>query len=454
MCDYKKISKKYNEEIVANLKKWININSVYDEKTANEKMPFGKGVHDALNFIASLAEQKGFNVDRCDGYCVEISYGTGDIIGIYAHADVVPVSGDWKHEPFSGEIEDGKMYGRGTSDDKGPALAAFYALCVLKDNGLINGYQVRLVVGGNEESGSKCLEYYFNVLKKTYPKYGFTPDGDFPLIYGEKGIANYKVTKNVSFKNVKEIKGGVVANSVIDKAYAVITSDFRIEESAKLYFKTINCGYSLKQLSDSEYRLDVNGKAAHGSLPHEGINACLVLMRFLANYFDDKTIDEVPYCYLDADGTNLNLYYETKLLHSTTYNVGLLSYIDNKLEYVVNFRYPENVSVSQVIKNLNAMNIGNHELLSESAPLLIDPNSSMVQTLLKVYQEETEDYDSEIMTIGGGTYAKESKNTLAFGSHFPNRDDRIHNSNETITLTDLTSSIAIYAHAINSLGKL
>lgn len=454
MLNYKKICKPYQREIIASLKKWININSIFDESTVSKEMPFGQGVHDALEYIALLGEEKGFKVDRCDGYCTEISYGEGDIIGIFAHCDVVPVSGEWKYPPFSGEIDDNKMYGRGTSDDKGPAIAAFYALCALKDNNLLSSYQVKLVIGGNEESGSKCLDYYFNILKKSYPKYGFTPDGEFPLIYGEKGIANYQVEQDVQFANIKQIHAGVVANSVIDKAEAIIEAPYNIVSFAKTYFAATLCNYELSDLNDGTFKLTIYGKAAHGSLPKNGVNAALCLLRFLSIYYQDEEEDIVPYFYFDCDGHALKSFYKSKLLHETTYNVGLLNYENHKLSYVVNFRYPENVNVDEVLSRLNSLNIGRHTLLSKSDPLLINPKSKMVKTLLKVYQDETGDLNTKIMTIGGGTYAKECKNTLAFGSHFPGREDRIHNNNETITLDDLLSSISIYAHAINELGRL
>ena len=189
--NFKKLLKKYEKESISSLQEWIKINSIYDENTVSVDKPFGEGVASALEYIARLGEENGFNVDRCSSYCTEISYGEGDLIAVYAHADVVPVSGDWDEDPFSGKIKNGIMYGRGTSDDKGPAMAAFYALKALKENDLIKGYKVSLVVGGNEERGSACLEHYFHKLHKPYPKYGFTPDGDFPLIYGEKGICNY-----------------------------------------------------------------------------------------------------------------------------------------------------------------------------------------------------------------------------------------------------------------------
>ena len=453
--DYKKICKKYEKDVVENLRKWIRIPSVYDETTVSKDKPFGEDVHNALDFIAKLAQEKGFNVDRCDGYCTEISFGEGKQIGIYAHADVVPVSGSWDHEPFSGDVENGLMYGRGTSDDKGPAMAAFYALCALKDNNLIDGYQVKLVIGGNEERGSTCLEYYFNELKKDYPTYGFTPDGEFPLIYGEKGISNYKVECDVKYPPyIKEIHGGVVANSVIDEAYAILNTNRKLQEMASIYFKATGCSYEIENISDNMYKLIVHGVAAHGSTPNVGINAALVLLRFLSIYYSDVSLDVLPHYYFDGNGKNLGTYYESELLHETTYNLGLIDYKDGKLSYVINFRYPENVDENKVINKLNRLGIGKHTLLSTSEPLLMDPSSEMVKALMEVYQEETGDYESKAMTIGGGTYAKESKNTLAFGSHFPGRDDRIHNSNETIHISDLIDSMSIYAHAIDRLGRL
>ena len=116
-------------EAINNLAKWIQINSIDDSMHSEENKPFGEGVYQALTFIAELAKKEGFEVDKCDGYCTEIKLGNGPkLISLYAHNDVVPVSGDWKYPPFSATIEDGVMYGRGTSDDKCPAMAAFYAL--------------------------------------------------------------------------------------------------------------------------------------------------------------------------------------------------------------------------------------------------------------------------------------------------------------------------------------
>ena len=224
--NYKNLIKPYLTQMDIALKKFVSINSVYDESTKTKEMPFGKGVDEALKFIGNLGEQYDFKVDYCDGYCTELTIGDGDrLIGIYGHADVVPISGDWNNPPFDCVLKDGNYYGRGTSDDKGPVIAAFYALKALKDNGLLEGYKVRFVVGGDEERGSSCLEHYFNDLHKPYPDYGFTPDSDFPLIYGEKGIINFYPEIAVDIPEIKYIKGGVATNAVCDRVDVKFNGD-------------------------------------------------------------------------------------------------------------------------------------------------------------------------------------------------------------------------------------
>lgn len=447
--DYKKITQINQEKAVVSLAEWVHIDSVHDEKTIAPGKPFGEGVYQALQNIGHLAEKEGFKVDYCDGYATEISYGEGPIIGIYSHADVVPVSGQWHFPPFSGTIADGKMFGRGTSDDKGPGMAAFYAIKALKDNHLIQGFQIRHVVGGNEEKGSRCLDYYFHKLHRPYPKYGFTPDAEFPLIYGEKGITNYLTSGPIDLHPVLSIEAGVVVNSVIDIAKAKITKDLSIEKAL------LSNGHKFEVSHDEKYTyVTVRGQAAHGSVPEKGVNAGLQLLAVLGEHYHLTALNQLAALYADSSGKSLQEFYETDLLHATTYNVGLINYDGRELSLVVNFRYPETVDPLVVIPRIADKSPLSTKILSTSPSLLVDPKSAMIQTLLKVYQTETGDLKTQMMAIGGGTYAKEAKNTVAFGSNFPGKDDHIHEANEKIDLEDFYKSMPIYAHAIHALGKM
>ena len=211
--------------------------------------------------MKDLATKDGFKVDMCEGRCIEISFGEGNrTIGVFAHLDEVPISGEWTYPPFSGEIHNDKMYGRGTSDDKGPAIAAYYALKLLKDHNLINGYKVKLVLGGDEERGSSCLKYYFDVLKKPQVDYGFTPDGDFPLIFGEKGIRDFTYKGKLDLGPVTEIVAGVAPNAVIDDAIVTLNdgSKFLTYLKAKKNLK-----YKVLDENPKHTKVEFIGLSAH-----------------------------------------------------------------------------------------------------------------------------------------------------------------------------------------------
>jgi succinyl-diaminopimelate desuccinylase len=443
--------KGYQKEAIQKLQEWIKIPSIHQEQTITKGKPYGEPVYQALQFIGKLAEKDGFQVDYCDGHVTEITYGKGPQIAVYAHADVVPVAEGWKHPAFGGVIEQDKMYGRGTSDDKGPALASYYALKMLKDKNLIQGFQVKLVIGGNEEKGSGCLKYYFHQLKKPYAVAGFTPDGNFPLIYGEKGISNFEIYGHLHLKGIHSIKAGIVANSVIDKAVAIVDSLFSLERALKQF------GFPYDyQVNGAKTTITFHGKAAHGSLPHLGKNAGTALLSFLAKAFPQEPLTTVAKQYEDFTGKNLGIDATAPLLHDTTNNIGLIQYDGHHFSLIANYRYPESVNYSLIEKKMVKQTPSplQFRTLSTSPMLVFDPNTPMIQTLLKAYQLESGDQITPMITIGGGTYAKEAKNTVAFGSKFPKKEDFIHENDEKIDIEDYTNSMAIYARAIMDLGHL
>jgi len=446
--DFKQLCKKYEKEALSTLIEDLKINSVYDESTINSEMPYGKGVASCFKFLGELAIKDGFNVDYCDGHCLEISYGEGkQLVCIFAHQDVVPVNGDWKFDPFSGTVYENRVYSRGASDDKGPGISAYYALKALKDNGLINGYRVKLVFGGDEERGSSCLDYYFNFLKKEEPTYGFTPDADFPLIYGEKGIINYKYSSKIKFKNVLSIDAGVVNNAVIDKAKCVVKNPEILENYLK---NNKNIIYKKEEGNTFVFI----GEPAHGSTPEEGINAGIIMLIVLGEVYNEPFLQLLGNEYLDPFGMNMHVEYSSEDMGKTTYNVGIIKYDGDIFEMTVNFRYPENVDPDSIIDKIQECSPFPIYILSKTNPLYYDPrNTDFIKELMKVYKEETNS-DEKPLAIGGGTYAKEAKNTVAFGSHFKGKVDNIHAENEKIDLEDFYSSMPIYAHAIYALGKL
>lgn len=434
------------DNMLEELMRFVSINSVYDEKTVSKENPFGFGVADALEYVAKLGEKHGFNVDRCDGYCTELTIGSGEkTIGIFAHADVVPATGVWKEPPFSPFVYDGKIYGRGTSDDKGPFIAAFYAVLALKNFDLIKNYKIRLVVGGDEERGSRCLDYYFNNLKKPDPTYGFTPDADFPLIYGEKGIVDFFPELNIEIPHVKSFKGGAATNAVCDKVEIELDDPTMLEEY-------LNKNVIAHKTEGNIVR--IFGKSAHGSTPEVGVNAAIKTLEILGKVYGVEKLVKLSSDLSDTRGKAFGCYAQTKLMGETTFCIGMISYEKGVLKFSVNFRYPETVKCEEYKEKFDA-HFGTKSTLGHESPyLLFDPKSKLVKTLMKAYRKESFDLLHDPMTIGGGTYAKHCKNTVAFGALFPGREYVMHQPNEYMPVSDILKSACIYARAIYLLGKL
>ena len=195
------------ENMKADLKELVSYNSVYSE----DEKPFGSQNRKVLDAALKMMEEKGLRTENLDYYAGYGETGEGDeLIGILAHLDVVPCGEGWDTDPFEMVEKDGKVYGRGVSDDKGGAVASMYALKYLIDEKYPFRKRVRLILGCNEETGSACIAHY--VEKKGQIDYGFTPDGNFPGIYAEKGMYEAAVVANNS--RIIDISCGEASNVV------------------------------------------------------------------------------------------------------------------------------------------------------------------------------------------------------------------------------------------------
>lgn len=455
--NFKKLSTQYEELGLKALRALIGKESVYDPKTISEGAPYGKGVKSALDFIAKLGKDYGFNVDTCGGYATEISFGEeGPLIGIYAHADVVPVSGKWDHKPFAadivGEGKDAKIIGRGSSDDKGPLIASLMALKLLKDNGLIKGFRVRLVAGGDEERGSSCLEHYFHVLKKPDSDYGFTPDAEFPLIYAEKGIQRADASAKLDLKPIIAMDGGVVVNAVCDRLVVTLPAD----KSLKDKLTVMNVAFDISDCG-SIYIVTFTGKSAHGSTPELGVNAALIAFKALGEIYKIEPLLKLAKAMEEPHGKSFGGYSYSDgfgKAGDSTYNYGIVKYNDGLLTITIDHRFGEKGNVEQDFAAFSKATDMEIKLLGASKMLYFDQKDPLVATLMKSYKHMTHRLFDKPLAIGGGTYAKEAKNCVAYGGTFLGHDGSIHSPNEYFYVEDFNKQIAIYADAIYSLGQL
>lgn len=450
--DYQKLVAPYKEEAFNTLKELVAIPSVLDETTQSETRPFGKGVDEALSYVAKLGKKLGFNVDRCDNYITELTYGEGEkTLDIYAHCDVVPVKKEnWHSDPFTLVLEEGNIrYGRGTSDDKGPGLSCLFAVKALRDNHRLGGYKLRFLFGGNEENDSLGLKHYFHTLNKGYPTLGISPDADYPLIYAEKSIYAYEADYETELKEVEDFELGAALNIVLASASATLKGHLKeAEELVKKYQEE----YPTVKVSLEGNVVSFLGHPYHGSRPWNGVNAGLHLLNFLGILFNKPELSAIFKDYEDGKGTHFGGNFTNEHFTESSYNVGRINLKGNKLSIFVNVRYPSDRKIEAVRDNLKKHDKASYTLLGGSDGFVADPKSDFVRILLKSYQDETGDRKARPEAIGGGTYARESKNSVAFGSQFPGRDYRRHGDDEFFPLSDFYDSRQIYAHAIDKLS--
>ncbi len=444
MIDFKELVNKYKDESLKTLIDVLSIDTVLDEYKEDANAPFGEGNLECLNYMLNKAKEDNFETLNVDNYACHIDLGTkGDLIGVLGHLDVVPTVGDWKYDPFTPTIEGDKLIARGTLDDKGPVVACYYALKILKDLNIEMNHKIRLILGSDEESGSRCMKRYFSKVEK--PDYGFSPDADFPVIYGEKGIMGLYLEGNLELNNIKSIKAGTRLNIVCDEVICE--------------FNELDSNLFNKFLKDNNYKGEVEGNtvkvfgsSAHAMTPHLGVNAIYLLMEFINEYYPNELSNYFINTF-DTTGNKLNINHSDEQMGELTINLGILTYENNKINIGYNLRVPKDELVDGIVSAFKNNVLKLETKHSYSKAHYVDPNSDFVQKLMAIYQECTGDTESKPFTIGGGTYAREIPNAVAFGPHFKGREDVVHQPNEYIYLEDFYKWIEIYAKALYLLVK-
>lgn len=178
------------EDLLSDIIDIVKIPSVKGE--SENGFPFGEKVGEALNKALEISEKLGFKVRNLDNYIGYAEHGdSDDYVCVIGHVDVVHEGDGWKHQPYKGEETNGRIYGRGVLDNKGPIMSALYGLYAIKELNLKLDKSVRIIFGTNEESGFEDIPYYLE--KEKAPIMGFTPDCKYPVVYGERGRAIIKI---------------------------------------------------------------------------------------------------------------------------------------------------------------------------------------------------------------------------------------------------------------------
>ncbi len=446
--DFIKYANEHKNQFLDDLKQLLKIDTVLIEQPQIKEAPFGYNLVKALELMLEFGKREGFVVKNIENVAGHIEYGEGEeVIGVLCHLDVVPTGDGWTNPPFEPIIKDNKIYARGSMDDKGACISSLYALKALKESNVKLNKKIRLIFGTDEETGSRGIKRYLELEKM--PDLGFSPDADYPLIYGEKGILSFNVCSNEVNDEIVEFKAGDRYNIVPESAYVIFKNDYK--EKYLQFLKDKNYKGEIK---DNKYIM--YGKSAHAMEPRNGINAIIRLAEFINTVVEDNLFKALEKAFCCSRLTTINENFTDPEMGDLTSNVAVLK-VENKNGYFgVNFRYPINWDKEQFFKNLNAFALSNKlsvHLLNDSTPHYVSKEDELVKTLHKSYIKYTNDDKTPLMTIGGGTYARSLKRAVAFGPMMPGREDVVHQVDEYAYIDDLLISVAIFADALKELGK-
>lgn len=451
--------KSYREDMIQSLEELVSIPSVINLENAGEGAPFGLEIRSALDGLLKLAGELGFETRDYDGYAAAVDFGTeGKEVGILSHIDVVPPGNGWSKNPFVPEIVNGKMYGRGTIDDKGPLVASLYAMKAVKESGLPIRNHVRHIIGCDEETGHRCIKYY--LTKEKGPDLGFSPDGMFSVIHAEKGILRFQIQTNRKLPDTKElcvirIAGGTVVNAVPNIAEVWLGGPGEQLEEVQKEFQVKAAEGSAKMEGDVLH-LTFPGVSAHAMQPWLGENAILSMIRFLKEvpFGDQKTrkyFQDLDTLFGDGwEGRNLGVACQDQLSGKLSMNLGILNVEGEKTELKVDVRCPVHIDLDTVWKTicLTCEKYGfRPEYWQKRPPLYVPKDARLVQILLDVYEDVTGKRE-EAITIGGGTYCRDVENFVSFGPVFPGEPELAHEADEFIDLDQMVECARLYAQAL------
>ena len=455
------MDKKLNEavaalrpQMVAALQRLVRRRSVEADPLPGK--PFGEEVDACFAEALTLCHELGFETTDMDRYIGWCEIGTGDeMVAVLGHLDVVPEGEGWHHPPYAAEIEGGRLYGRGSIDDKGPVVASLFALKAIRDLGIPLNRRVRLLFGLNEETNDRDVLYY-KAHGGEIPVLGFTPDGEYPLINGEKGILNGTYTRTLHQTGdyiLTRFEGGEASN--ISPAYAVAEVKCPAEAASKIAAEKVTV-----TPIDGGIRVEAEGVAVHGSTPELGENAIGRLAMALAQLpFTGETGECLAFVSerlgMETHGESLGLAMRDGISGDLTMNVGVASFENEALSLTFSVRYPVTLPYELVYPRLKrGFTLGGftETEMTHAAALYIPKDSELIRRLLGVYEAETGE-KAEPKCIGGGTYAKSMPNIVAFGPIFPGDEVREHKPDEYMETRRVMQNAEIIASAMKALAE-
>ncbi len=452
--------KHYEKDMLADLSKLIAVPSIRDLDTKREGAPFGENIDKVFKEFAMIAQKLGFKVRNFDGYAIDASINeSDDYIGILAHLDVVE-AGDlqkWTSDPFEMILEEGLLKGRGVSDDKGPLIIALYAMKIIKDLNIPLKHNIRLIAGGSEETTWECVEHYFK--HNSQPLMGFSPDGNFPIVNGEKGIWQFHFTFENTLNKGENVLMALDSSHGINYIADKITLKIK-NGDLDLFKKTSQNASSIIKNNDL-IEIVYEGKTALSRNPQRAVNPLFKMandlhkitfgnkgFNDLLNFIYEELLD-------DFYGEKCGVYYEDEQMGKTSLCPMCILIKEDEMALMMDYRYVKNTDLAKVKECFKAKALKYHARLEndkEKRLLYVSEDSALIKILKKAYREVMHE-EALTFTKGGASYARAMDNGVAFGATFENEETNVHMPNEHIKLASLLKAQEIYVHALIDMVK-
>ena len=452
------------EDAVEDIRTLVKIESVEDLEHAEPGKPWGPAANEALVAAEKIAERLGLAVTDLDGYIgyADLPGEREAYIATIAHTDIVPLGLGWTFPALDVTRKDGYLIGRGVLDDKGPFVLSLYAAHFfarrVKASGKKLPYTLRCIIGNNEETSMGDVPVYLEHCPE--PAFCFSPDADFPLICGEKGVyqGEFRSDEAIAGDVLLELDGGTVANAIPGLATALVRADAAELPAAE--------SIEVADAGDGLARVSAHGKGGHASMPAGTVNAIGLLARYLLAC---GLVDESNRSFIelqvalteDTDGTHTGLAARDEKFGPLTCIAGTVRTVDGHFVQTIDSRYPTSTTGEDITARMGELGAAHgcgYRVLEDKVPFYIDPNRPEIEALLATYSEYT-GKKAEAFCIGGGTYARKFKRACAFGPHENNPDEPAwvgmeHGPDEGVSEADLKRALKVYIVSIARLMEL
>ncbi|MBR5094444.1 MAG: Sapep family Mn(2+)-dependent dipeptidase [Oscillospiraceae bacterium] len=451
--DLDRFAEENYESIFRDIGRLVAIVSVEGEPAPGA--PFGPGPKAALDLGLQIARELGLEAVNCEDKIGYALLGGPDerYIATITHLDVVPTGDGWEHDPFTMREREGWIIGRGVMDDKGPSVLCFYALKYLKERQIPLRYPIRALLGANEESGMGDVEHY--LANYPAPLFCFSPDANFPLCNGEKGIYHGRIRFDLPLGNIVDIRGGIVVNAVPDKAEATVRAA-HLEPAERV---------AVEELEPGLWHVTASGLGGHASLPKGTVNAIGVLVDYLlssgvCDADETRMFTLLQRLHSAWDGSGLGVQADDGRFEPLTIIGGMIGLEDGKLFQTLDSRYPTNTSGAQIAATIQALagDMARVTVDRDAPPFYMSLDDPAVQVCIDAYNAVTGE-NAAPYTIGGGTDARDFPRAVSFGPEHPERPmpdfaGPIHGVDEAASKDYLIEALKVYILALIRLEEL